>query len=221
MTAGASAAPGPVSLSATTRYSGGVVRGTASTQVAYPNLAAAYTDVGVTDDADPAPGNLDGAGFSFSAQALDSVGVHPGGSVTSGAATFTWPDVPAGQRDTVTTAGQSVSLTGSGTALNLLTTGTNGTQSGPVTVTYTDGTTSTSTLTVADWYANQAVAALRARGDDAVLEPPRGQHLPARPEGESLRGFRAADGVEAGRVRDAAVEQAAARLRDGVHRVKP
>ncbi|WP_326953816.1 glycoside hydrolase family 3 C-terminal domain-containing protein [Amycolatopsis sp. NBC_01286] len=158
VTAGASAAPGPVSLSATTRYSGGVVRGTASTQVAYPNLAAAYTDVGVTDDADPAPGNLDGAGFSFSAQALDSVGVHPGGSVTSGAATFTWPDVPAGQRDTVTTAGQSVSLTGSGTALNLLTTGTNGTQSGPVTVTYTDGTTSTSTLTVADWYANQAVA---------------------------------------------------------------
>jgi beta-glucosidase len=144
-------------LSATTRYAGGSVRGTATTQVAYPNLAAAYTDVGVTDDADPAPGNLDGAGFSFSAQALDSVGVHPGGQVTSGAATFTWPDVPAGQPDTVTTAGQSVTLTGSGTALSLLTTGTNGTQSGPVTVTYTDGTTSTSTLTVADWYANQAV----------------------------------------------------------------
>jgi beta-glucosidase len=53
--------------------------------------------VGVTDDANPAPGNLDGAGFSFSAQALASAGVVPGGTVTSGSLSFTWPDAPAGE----------------------------------------------------------------------------------------------------------------------------
>jgi beta-glucosidase len=42
--------------------------------------------------------------------------------------------------------------------MSLLAVGTNGTQSGAVTVSYTDGSTSTSTVTVADWYANQAVA---------------------------------------------------------------
>jgi beta-glucosidase len=158
VTVPAGAVPGAASLSGATRYAGGSAGvGSATVQVAYPSLAAAYTDVGVTDDANPAPGNLDGAGFSFSAQALGSVGVVPGGAVTSGAATFTWPDVPAGQPDTVTTAGQSVALSGSGAGLSLLAVGTNGAQSGPVTVTYVDGSTSTSTITVADWYSNQAV----------------------------------------------------------------
>jgi beta-glucosidase len=146
----------------TTRYDGGpdgsAGEGSATVQVAYPSLAAAYTDVGVTDDANPAPGNLDGAGFSFSAQALGSVGVVPGVKVTSGPATFTWPDIPAGQPDTVTTAGQSIALRGSGTVLSLIAVGTNGTQIGPVTVTYADGSTSTSTVTVADWYSNQPVS---------------------------------------------------------------
>lgn len=76
--------------------------------------------------------------------------------MTAGGATFTWPDVPAGQADAVTTGGQLVSQSGSGSALSLLTVGTNGTQTGKVTVTYTDGTTSTSTLNVSDWYSNAA-----------------------------------------------------------------
>jgi len=162
----ATATGGAATLSGATRYDGSPKTspgdGSATIQVAYANLAAAYTDVGVTDDANPAPGNLDGAGFSFSAQALASVGVVPGGTVTSGSgaggsASFTWPTAPAGQPDTVTTAGQSIALTGSGSTLSVLGAGTNGTQSGSVTVTYTDGSTSTSTLTMADWYNNQAV----------------------------------------------------------------
>src|SRR5450830_1388073 len=102
-------APGGVlTLTATTRYRGSdrLPPGTGSTtvNVAFANLAAAYNTVGVSDDADPAAGNLDGSGYSFSAQALASVGVTPGGTVTSGSTSFTWPDVPAGQPDTVTTA---------------------------------------------------------------------------------------------------------------------
>ncbi len=131
--------------------------GTATVKIAYAGLAAAYDTVGVSDDADQAAGNLDGVGYSFSAQSLASVGVTPGATVTSGSASFTWPDVPAGRPDAVTTAGQVISLSGTGSSLSLLTVGTNGTQSGDVTVTYTDGTTSTSKVTVADWYSNAAV----------------------------------------------------------------
>jgi beta-glucosidase len=157
----AGAQPGAAKLSAATRYEGSAGKppgsGSATVQIAYPDLAAAYNDVGVTDDANPTAGNLDGAGYSFSAQALASVGVVPGGTVTSGSASFTWPDAPAGRPDTVTTAGQVIALHGSGSALSFLAAGTYGTQSGSVTITYADGSTSTSTVTVADWYANQAV----------------------------------------------------------------
>jgi hypothetical protein len=48
----------------------------------------------VRDDADPTSGNLDGSGYSFSKQALASVGVQPGGPVTSGSTTFTCPTYP-------------------------------------------------------------------------------------------------------------------------------
>ncbi|HEX3791986.1 MAG TPA: glycoside hydrolase family 3 C-terminal domain-containing protein [Pseudonocardiaceae bacterium] len=155
------ASAGAATVTGVTRYLGSPKTspgdGSATIQVAYANLAAAFTDVGVTDDANPTPGNLDGAGYSFSAQSLASVGVAPGGPVTSGGVNFTWPNVPSGQPDTVTTKGQVIALQGSGSALNLLAAGTNGTQSGPVTITYTDGSTSTSTVTVADWFSNKAV----------------------------------------------------------------
>jgi beta-glucosidase len=101
------------------------------------------------------PGNFDGSGYSYSAQALASVGVTPGDAV--GSSGFTWPDAPAGQPDAVTAAGQIIALHGSGTSLAFLGAGTNGTQSGDVTVTYQDGTTSTGTITLADWYSNAAV----------------------------------------------------------------
>jgi beta-glucosidase len=151
------ASGGAATLTASTTYSGpqSPATGTAAVQVAYSDLAAAFNTVGVTDDANPTPGNLDGSGYSYSAQALASVGVTPGQPVDSTG--FTWPDVPAGQPDVVTTGGQIVALHGSGASLAFLGTGTNGTQSGPVTVTYQDGTTSTATLTFADWYSNAAV----------------------------------------------------------------
>jgi beta-glucosidase len=157
LTVPANATPGAAALTAATHYAGSAGKplgaGAATVQVAYPSLAAAYTTVGITDDADPAPGNLDGAGYSFSAQALASAGVTPGGPIAG----LTWPAGPAGKPDTVTTAGQVIAVGGTGSSLSLLATGTNGTRTDPVTVTYADGSTSTATVTIADWYANQAV----------------------------------------------------------------
>jgi beta-glucosidase len=74
-----------------------------------------------------------------------------------GSSGFTWPNVPAGQPDVVTTAGQIIAVNGSGSSLAFLGAGSNGTQSGQVTVRYQDGTSSTGTLTLADWYSNSAV----------------------------------------------------------------
>jgi beta-glucosidase len=152
---------GPVRLTGATRYLGSPRTspgdGSATVQVAYPDLASAATEVGVSDDAAPAAGDFGGAGYSYSAQALADAGIAPGGQVRTAAATFTWPGVAAGTADEVPAAGQTVAVHGSGTRLAFLGAGTNGTQSGTATVTYTDGSTSTGTVTLADWYANQAV----------------------------------------------------------------
>lgn len=155
----ADAAAGSATLSATTRFFGGSTTGTATVQIPYAGLAAAYDTVGVTDDSADSTaigGALDGSGYSFSAQALASVGVVPG-QVVPGGSGLTWPDIASGQPDAVTTNGQVVALTGSGTQLGLIAVGTNGEQTGPVTIGYTDGTTSTGTIDVNDWYDNAAV----------------------------------------------------------------
>ncbi|HEX4832522.1 MAG TPA: glycoside hydrolase family 3 C-terminal domain-containing protein [Trebonia sp.] len=161
VTASATASGGAASLTATARYEvagagPGKATGSASVAVPYPSLAAAYDEPAVSDDADVAAGNFDGGGYSFSAQALASVGIVPGSAVTSGGFTFTWPDVPAGQPDAVTVAGQVVDLSGTGSQLAFLGAGSNGTQTGTVTVTYTDGSTSTAAITLSDWYSDAA-----------------------------------------------------------------
>nr|WSX75145.1 glycoside hydrolase family 3 C-terminal domain-containing protein [Streptomyces sp. NBC_00899] len=120
----------------------------------YTSWSSAFNNTGVSDDSAPQSADFDGSGYSFSAQQLASVGISPGRPVTAGPATFTWPDVPSGQPDNVATQGQVISLSGSGTRLDLLGAGAPGTQSGDVTLTYTDGSTSTSRVTLADWWAN-------------------------------------------------------------------
>ncbi|GAA4836985.1 hypothetical protein GCM10023221_12820 [Luteimicrobium xylanilyticum] len=112
----------------------------------------------MSDDADETAGNLDGSGYSYSLQALASVGVVPGKAIPGGYGGLVFPDVAADEPDAVSAAGQTVALSGSGTSLALLATGTNGEQKGDLTITYTDGTTSTATVDVNDWYSNKAVA---------------------------------------------------------------
>lgn len=169
---------GPATVSATTSFAGSdrhpQPAGSATVAVADSDLAAAYDTVGVTDDSDTSKGNFDGSAGSYSAQALASVGVTPGSTVTSGTAEFTWPDVPAGQPNMVNATGQLIGMNGSGKTLSLLGAATYGTQSGQVTVTYTDGTTSTGTATLADWWANQAVDGCTLVATSPYLNTPTG-----------------------------------------------
>jgi len=120
--------------------------------------AAVYNNVGITNNSDVAVGNYDGAGNSYSAQALQGAGLTAGGSAKTGSnnITFTWPNVPAGSPENYQSTGQVIPVkpASSGSVLGFLGSATNGVSSGTVTVTYTDSSTSTFTLTLSDWTLN-------------------------------------------------------------------
>ncbi len=152
--------PGAVDLVATATYRIHGTResllGDTQLQVPQPSLAAAFDNTGVTDDSDRTPTasfqGFDGEGTTFSAQGLAATGVTPGSTVQAGGLSFTWPDVVPGQPNNTMAQGQVVRVSGSGSTLGFLTAANNATLSGSGTVYYTDGTTSTYSLTVGNFY---------------------------------------------------------------------
>ncbi|QOR69875.1 RICIN domain-containing protein [Ruania alkalisoli] len=111
----------------------------ASTTLAFADLAGAFNNVGVTAEADPAPGDIDGGGSSFLAERLVEQGVQPGAELTYGDFTFAWPDSEPGTADNVAAHQQTIRLSGQGNALALLGTGTSGSAGGTAVVHYADG----------------------------------------------------------------------------------
>ena len=122
----------------------------------YSSLTSAYDDEGIAPAATPLDGNYDGGGYSFNSDVLAAAGLTPGAKVTAQGVAFTWPAYAPGRADNIHAAGQTVAFSGTGSTLGFLGTGGFGTQSGTVTITYTDGTTQTATLSLADWYADTA-----------------------------------------------------------------
>jgi hypothetical protein len=118
-----------------------------------PSLQAAYDNAGISDDASPTAADVDGAGSSFSAQALAAAGATPGGTVTAGGANFTWPNVAAGQNDNAVASGTAFGMSGSGGTLSFLLTSAYGPSTGTGQVIYSDGTSDSFTLTVPDWHS--------------------------------------------------------------------
>jgi beta-glucosidase len=172
VTAPASAQPGSATLSAKVSYQagpgspGGVVEASTTVSVPYSSLAAAYDNIGISNNSDEAAANYDLGGDSYSAQSLETgtpTPLTPGGQVTIDGTTLTWPDVPAGTLDDVVANGQTVDLSGSGSDLGILGAGQNGTATGTITVNYTDGTSQSFSLSMADWYADAP-----ATGDQIV-----------------------------------------------------
>lgn len=142
---------------ATATYTGGdglgSATGTHSERSGAPqaNLAAAYNGVAITDESATTAGNYDGEGNSFSAQKLAAVGLTPGAAVDALGATLTWPDVPAGTKDNVSSSGQAITLSGKGSKLVFLGSGVGSSATGSATVYYTDGTTSSGTFGFPNW----------------------------------------------------------------------
>ena len=117
------------------------------------DLAPYFNNAGISDDTNQAAGNLDGLGYSYSEQALTAAGLAPGTAVTSGGIQYNWPGAAAGQPDNLTAAGQVISVppVAGATELGVMGSATNGPSSGPLTITYTDGTTQSATLGFTDW----------------------------------------------------------------------
>jgi len=152
-------------------YAFGLVSPLPSTPV---DLSAAYNNAGISDDAAPGAANLDGVGYSYSAQALQAAGVVAGGSVVVNGVTFQWPAAAAGTADNVTAQGQTVSLgtpTG-GTTLAVLGAATNGPLAGTGTITYGDGSTQSFTLSLPDWTLNAGGGQLAPGGAQLAATMP-------------------------------------------------
>jgi len=168
----AGAKPGNYPLAADATYRGVQGRANdvgAATQlsVPYPSFTSALTNPGISDDAQPSAGNLDGGGYSYSAQALATAGLTPGATINHGGLTFTWPNAAAGTPDNAVAGGQTIGVSGSGTKIGFLGTGDYGAAVGGVTITYTDGSTQTGQLGFSDWWTNSALP-----GGDVLASAP-------------------------------------------------
>ncbi|RZS80038.1 beta-glucosidase [Motilibacter rhizosphaerae] len=171
VTVPADAQPGDGTLTATASFTSPSGAGTASASTSvttpYPSLVAAYSNASTTNDG--TAGAYDGAGRSFSAQALAGVtpSLTPGATFTHDGATFTWPSSAIGTPDNVWANGQTIAVSGSGSTLHLIGAANNGTATGTLRITYTDGTTQDATLSYNDWWG-----ATPAAGTDVLVATP-------------------------------------------------
>ncbi len=143
---------------------------TTGTPVPYPSLAAAFNNTGISPDAAVTPADIDGADFdgagnSYSAQALAAAELAPGATVLHDGLSFTWPDVPAGQPDNVIAMGQTIAVRGAGRRLGFLGASSPDTVIGTGVVHYADGTASEYSFRLDNYWSapgieNDAIATL-------------------------------------------------------------
>jgi predicted alpha-1,2-mannosidase len=128
------------------------------------NPADYYDNTGISPDNDQTCADYDGDGYSYSATALAGAGLTPGGAVTADGLSFTWPNVAACAPDNILTFGQTMLMNGTAGAstLGLLGSSSEGSSEGTITINYTDGTSTTETVSFNDWAAGPG------SGDTAV-----------------------------------------------------
>jgi len=127
-----------------------------------------YDNISTSPDSDQVCANYDGLGFSYSATALANAGLTPGAMITADNLTFTWPDVAPCALDNILAGGQTMLMNGTAgqTTLGLLGSSTNGGSQGTIVINYTDGTSSTQTVSFNDWAGGPG------NGDTAVATMP-------------------------------------------------
>jgi predicted alpha-1,2-mannosidase len=153
----AGTAEGSYRIPVTFRAAGGAElrAATLTVLVAEPgSLRAAFNNVGLSPDDNTGVANFDLVGWSYSADALADAGVTPGGTVVVDGLRYQWPGVAVGDPDNVIVSGQTVQLPNAppgAAGLGLLGSATNGRASGPLLITYTDGSTQTAEVGFSDW----------------------------------------------------------------------
>jgi len=111
-----------------------------------------FNNIGASNDGSATTANLDSSGHSYSTQALSAAGINPGGTVNANGMSFTWPSAAAGKPNNWLVNGQVIDLGGRSAArISFLGSASNGPATGTATVTYTDGSTSSVSITMTDW----------------------------------------------------------------------
>jgi hypothetical protein len=151
------ASPAPIVSTTSTRGAGIATLPCAVTAWAPSAPRVISTSAGPRPSSCP---NYDGVGFSYSANALAAQGISPGAAVKADGLTFTWPNVTACAADNILAGGQTMLVQGKSGAktLGLLGSSTNGSSQGTITINYTDGTSSTQTVSFDDWASSPGSA---------------------------------------------------------------
>ena len=165
VTAGSTEGAYAVTFAVTDHSSGAAIAAaTLRVSVAQPGELWPYeSNEGVYPDGTHFSGGFDDEGWAYSQSALTTAGVGSGTTVSADGIDYTWPTVAAGRPDNLEVAGQTIpqpdgttgaylGLLGAATDAPLDGTGV----PGQLTVTYTDGTTTTATVTFSDWTLNGA-----------------------------------------------------------------
>jgi hypothetical protein len=188
------------------RHGSDCTRATTTVLLPYRSLSGAFDNAGIASDDALTVADFDGSNSSLSAEALASVGLDPGATVTYDDVPFTWPDTLPGSKDNVISFGQSVLLSGSGSRLSFLGTSTWGEGKGDGKVVYADGSEQAFSVAVPDWYGASSAAAVvlpyrnvaSGRDDSPVSLFAFGVDLAAGKELRSVVLPKVSDGIQSG-----------------------
>ncbi|MBV9710806.1 MAG: hypothetical protein JO011_07835, partial [Ktedonobacteraceae bacterium] len=137
-------------------------------------------NVGTSDDSQTLFANLDGSGNSYSTQALENAHLVPGQQFLFNGVSFPWPASYSVIPDNYQAAGQTIPITpvNNANTLALLGSSTNtgsaGVSSGTATITYTDGSTQTFTLSLTDWENATALSGNLIAATSSYINTPNG-----------------------------------------------
>jgi hypothetical protein len=134
-------------------------------------LEQLWNNTGTSEDGNPGAADLDGVGWSLSAQALAACSLVPGGPVACAGFSFRWPEAGPGRPNNVAAEGQTVTLPARGGArrLGVLGLATHGPSAGVATLHYADGRQDPAALLLPDWTLH-----------DGEGDPPAGVRVAAR-----------------------------------------
>ncbi|GAA1524012.1 hypothetical protein BJ978_000449 [Agromyces terreus] len=118
----------------------------------YASLAEAFNSTVISADDATKTANFDGAGNSYSANALAELGATPGAALDVDGASLVWPDVNPGEPDNVAGSGALIRVPGHQFGERIVFLGAGQREaSGEVTVYYHDGTSEQRTLGFPNW----------------------------------------------------------------------
>ncbi|CAF1008998.1 unnamed protein product [Didymodactylos carnosus] len=121
-------------------------------------LVPYFNNIGITSDSNPAIGNFNTYGNTYSAEKLATQNITPGAIISLDGIYFMWPNISSGENENIATNGEIINLTDAfGSKLGVFGAGTLADQNGYAIITYTDNTTQRSLLSLYHWIDQKPV----------------------------------------------------------------